>query len=358
MGLEITDQALKIAEIAASRNKAYRLTNFHIEPLPDCVEDGKITDVPRVCSILQSIAKKMNVRTKEVHLVIPSQHMMVRLLKLPDLPVKTLRKIVDFEVKHNVRLPFERPYYDFVKLDAEPDAPALMTAKPAVHPSGKPGDSASSFAEAAASAQDGEPEQLPYRDLPDSSAPRERSMRQCDVMLVASSLDLIEQYASVVRKAGLKPLSMEIKAMSLYRALEYSHMSAQTGAFVIVDINENATDISIFDRGQLKMSHNEPIRFDAEADLQDACDDLADEIDRVMNFYRYTLNNRGATFEQIVVSGDVDRFQDIVQRLEQGLEQKPVVFEPGHIAVEQADAAGLFPALAVPIGLALRGKQR
>src|SRR5690606_32798220 len=41
------------------------------------------------------------------------------------------------------------------------------------------------------------------------------------------------------------------------------------------------------------------------------CNDLAHEIDRLMNFYRYTLNNREQTFDSVILSGEVNQLEKV-----------------------------------------------
>lgn len=385
LGMEITDQAIKIAHVESLNNREFRLKTWAVESLPrQCVVEGRIKDASRIVLALQSMIARLNPRTKKVHLIIPSEYVTVRLLKLPDIPAKHLKKLVDFEVKHSLHLPFENPYYDFIKLNGMRQQvhkrSPLSIAKKTNFPSAtsiqrnnkKQGDL--SLLEAAPAYEGGAMERLDY--FGGDRMPVGTDPMLCDVMLVASSHDLIQEYASVVRTAGLQPLSIEIKALSLFRIIKFTQMIDERRTFVAIDINEDVTDISIFHNSQLKVAQSVRIHFDSsEAEARangpvpfehaelhrqflDACNDLVNAIEHRMNFFRYSLNNRNQEFEYIVISGDAGCLQQIIEQLEARFTQKLVLMQTDRLVSDAESFARLLPSMAVPIGLALRGKER
>ncbi|WP_165452280.1 type IV pilus biogenesis protein PilM [Paenibacillus thalictri] len=390
IGIEITDHAVKTVEMELKSRRNPHILCYGSESLPlNCVDDGKIIEPYKVIQSIQTLFARLNIKSKRVHLVVPSQSIMVRFLKLPDIPLKDLRKLIDFEVKHNIHLPFENPVYDFVKLNGS-ERPAKKSSKPPKKDSG-----AASLAE---------PDLLGLREAAstsnfgldlkginlfgeDTSAPEETPEAvQCDVMLVAGPKELIEQYLEIIRSAGLKPISMEFKALSLYRLMEKTEFADPKATCLVVDINENVTDISIFHDCLLKITRTVPIHFkkpadpqqtsdtpippeeevslfslfqsnDKESEFTASCSDLAHELERLMNFYRYTLNNRNQEFSRIVLSGDVVRLHDIEVYLRERLNMEvTVAYSPG-IKTDDGLLEHAFPAMAVPIGLALRGRE-
>lgn len=383
LGLEITDTCLKIAELQLSKRSKPLLTRAVKEPLPpDTVEEGRIKNPLALHSLLQNVVKWNDFRTNRVHFVIPSSVIMVRHLKLPNVDDRSMRRILDFELKHHIHLPFERPYYDHVNLDAGlqtvSQAPRLgfLTGKPkrAVV------DTELARKEAAPASAGGSDkfttaEDL-FRDLEPDSESKEQA-RQADVLLVAAPGDSVDEYASLLKECGLKPLSAEIKPLSLYRIVEAFDGKLAKGTLLMVDVNMTSADISIFYEGHLKITRNVLVNFqtngqkdkqredplfgsfaDPDGEFQQSCSELAHEMERLMNFYRYTLNNRDQEFHTTVLTGDPERLQDLSAYLEERLNQAVIQPRMDWLDTRVASAGTLLPQIAVPLGLGIRGRTR
>jgi Tfp pilus assembly PilM family ATPase len=140
------------------------------------------------------------------------------------------------------------------------------------------------------------------------------------------------------------------------------------------------SDLSIFHESQLKITRSIPLDFtlgaeiskvveeeqemfhsfvDQDYDFKNVCNDLAYEIERLMNFYRYTLNNREHEFSLLLIAGDVPRLKDIMENITGRLTFKISIMAPvGFISNSPfSELVDIFPSIAVPIGLALRGNK-
>src|SRR5690606_20746420 len=92
-----------------------KVTNSLISRLPEgTMNDGRIQDITALQQTFQKMLTSRKWRTRHVHFAIPSQTVMIRMMKLPAVPKAQLTKLVQFEIKHNIHLPFENPYYDFI----------------------------------------------------------------------------------------------------------------------------------------------------------------------------------------------------------------------------------------------------
>ncbi|MDF2960943.1 MAG: Tfp pilus assembly protein ATPase PilM [Paenibacillus sp.] len=375
LGLEITDQAIKIVEIKVLKNKRPLVLKMVMEKLPkQVVVDGRIKDVTRLLLIMQTLIAKHSLKHKKIHMVIPSQTIMVRFLKLPDIPDVELRKVVDFEVKHNIHLPFEEPYFDFCKLNGINDKKRAIK-KVKKQDINKKAPAEDLFMNEAAAASESNLNNL-FSEITEEGIKDEGL--QCDVMLVAAPKEIIEEYNILLQSSGLTPISIEIKALSLFRLIKQLTNINSKSTFLLVDINENITDLSIFHDEQLKITRTVPLEFadktdqssnetdsslaflgfhDADADFNEARNELAHELERLINFYRYTLNNRNQEFDHIVISGDVSRLHEICTFVEEKLSLKVVVPVPNSLAFSENNYDFTTKTLfSVPLGLALRGK--
>lgn len=384
LGLEITDSSIKMTELRLYKSKPPEIKAYHVEKLPKkAVEDGRILEPVTVTRALQTLTARVSQKTKFVHMVLPSQAIMVRFLKFPDIAHKDLVRLVDFEMKHHIHLPFDQPVYDFVKMNGT-EAGRLTghssrRQKKIVHnklPEASKSDDL--FGQAAASKESGGLDLKGVGGLFGDSRQAEEGPQveetQCEVMLVAAPRELVDEYMNAVKAANLKVSSLEIKALSLYRVIEYMDFADKQGTLLVLDINERLADMSIFHDGMLKITRTVPVSFsekeeggaasdidqlfaafsDPDADFRGSCGDLAHELERLMNFYRYTLNNRSQEFSRLVLAGDVGRLNEIAGLLRERLQLEITMFYTERVQVQNM-FQDLFPVYAVPIGLALRG---
>jgi type IV pilus assembly protein PilM len=380
IGMEFSDKTIKLVELTI-KGTTLHFKHMVSEKLPaGLVEDGRVKNPAAIVKILQQLVASAGIQKRAVHLVIPSQSILVRLLKFPDVPMKDLRKIVDFEIKHNIHLPFDEPYYDFIKLEDKKAKQTRQTKQITDQDKVEAG-----WSEAASASENNtkQSNQLLFGG-DEHTEDHQLPVIQCDVVLVAAPKDLIEEYSGMVKAAGLVPKSVEIKAFSLYRLIDFEQIVESNGTYIVIDLNETVTDLSIFHEKQLKITRNVPLNFaapiessedkietlsvpseldtiffqfgDKDADFNNACNDLAHELERLMNFYRYTLNNRDQEFTHILIAGDIHRFDEVKASLKNRLNLDIIDIQPKDARFEQPQLDEELRSFAVPIGLALRGK--
>ncbi|CAM4239308.1 type IV pilus assembly protein PilM [Paenibacillus endophyticus] len=331
LGIEITDSQVKVCEVQQKGKKELRLLNYASAPLQaGIVDDGKVIDKVKLQEALKSVLESKRFTTKYVHFAIPSQMVMVRSLKLPDIINVELKKLVQFEMKNNLSMAFDDPSYDFIKLPkAAPET----------------------------------------KELP----PEEDNLR--DVLVVAASTSILQDYVDVFEQLKLIPCSIEIKSFSLLRLAEWGRIQSE-GIHLLVHVNELSADITIIEDGQFKLMRNVEVSFKTilsetseennawlnsfsspEQTYLNAVQDLIGELERLMNFYYYNLNKGERTFSQIWLTGDVPNIEKLTALMDDGL--TPPVSQLMWDSLPVAGNAGAWsvPAYAVPLGLALRGKE-
>lgn len=382
LGIEITDRFIKIAEVHRKPGQAGLIAALQLEPLPKgAVDSGSIKDAGAVALALQAAYLRMNTKVKEAHLVMNSQSVMIRFLKLPDIALHDLGKLIDFEVKHNIHFPFDNPVYDHVKLNGSFILKQSKSARKKQQPSAQLDEVPEEdllFAEAAPGKEAGTglgSSISLFGDIDSGQGELEQEKKMCDVLLTAAPRAMIEQYMQVVQSVSkLKVKSIEIKALSLLRLMQHAQLLPEDAACLSVDINDTSADLSIFHNGQLKITRSIPVSMEnaavqrtmledslfsqfmnPEAEFQSSCNDLAHEIERLMNFYRYSLNHRDQQFQQIYLSGDVERLSDAAAIISDRLSLPVHVLYSELLQSKAVSMKTNFPIYAVPIGLALRG---
>ena len=182
-------------------------------------------------------------------------------------------------------------------------------------------------------------------------------------MLIAAPSELVDEYHTVVRQSGLRPKSIEIKALSSYRLLEAAEPELLEQTILTLDLNMDAADMSIFHEGQLKITRSVPVHFQEDQDSlndmqqQEPHVELAHELERLMNFYRYTLNNRTQEFAAVVLTGEIRQLAQVSEFLSDRLGMQVITPDSGWLESEKPQLHSWVTSLAIPIGLGLRGNQ-
>ncbi len=379
MGIEITDYAVKVVLLTNITSKAPKLLAYSIEPLTDkCLDEGKIIDAFRLLQTLQSAVNRLNVKVKKAHFALPSPIVMVRFLKLPNLEKKEMDKLIDFEMQHNIHLPFEQPYFDYLKLSGQSDQ-SLKKQQSLMNNATATNEIKEGYQQTAAESDPLFGLITEKKDDNISIDTETAPGQMCEVMLVAAPGERVTEFVDVIRDAQIELTSVEIKPLSLYRTIrkldDNDTMTHQT--ILLVDLGQMATDVSIFHDGLLKITRNIYINFPqanqeraviddndllsilqitgGDNDFNNACNELVHELERLINFYRYTLNHRDHEFDRVIISGDVERIDEVRSHLEERLAREVTMISCEHIQSSETDLQLVFPSIATAFGLALRG---
>ncbi|MEW9699791.1 type IV pilus biogenesis protein PilM [Paenibacillus sp. SI8] len=327
IGIEFTDYSYKWAEVASQQTSPPRVLGYGTEIIqPGCIQNGRIVDQRPVLQSLQKLVSEKKVKTNEVHFVVPSALSMLRFLKFPDLPDKELGKLVQFEINNHLHFPFARPFYDFVNLNGT--ASTVSSSK-------------------------------------SSSIDNENDANLIDVMLAAVEGNVVEAYTELLTSAKLRPISAEIKALSLYRLMNAAYAEEMPETLLAVDITENNADLIIIHQGKLQLARNVPIRAltrlsedvrlqPKKEDLEHHYEELVDEMDRLIKFYRYTLNHRDHEVSCVYVSGDI-RDRKVLQRVLSEQIQTEFRMVSNQLFISEPGLESYFPMLTVSLGAAMRG---
>lgn len=309
--------------------------------------------------------------SKEVHLSIPTQNILIRKINsLPDIGETELAKLLQFEVGETIHLPFESPIYDFVKIG--------------------------SIVPKRVEQNNETDEDLSLDDLAEGIQKKMEGPKS-EILLFATSQLLSQDLMDVCMDAGLKPLTAEIRGLALQRLLLYAHPRWLSETEMIIDVSENSLDIHIFKNDMIVFSrmmsidkddyssniastqnHSDNVllfeediptyretksqiaaTLDAVRNLnQDSyVNEIVLEVERAQNFFRYSLNERESEFKRIIVTGEsTDQvFEPLKDRL--GTEE---IVRIDYRSILDSDFKNrdLLDSCGVAIGLAMRAKEK
>jgi len=197
IGVDIGSRTVTVAEVSGGRGTT-RVTNFGgIELAQDAVREGEILDVPAVSEAVKELMGTAKVSGKKVWIGVSNQRVVVRQVDLPALPEKDLRASLRYQVQEFIPIPVEEAELDFHLVDTF-------------------------------TAEDG--------------AEMQR------LLLVAGHRDMVNSHVDAVRRAGLKPIGVDLNPFSVLRAVGDTN-TLEEGNQAIIDIGAGVTNVIVHSQG-------------------------------------------------------------------------------------------------------------
>jgi type IV pilus assembly protein PilM len=338
LGLEVSNSAVRIAEITMSGSRAKLVNLGQVRLPPRTVVDGAIADVAAVKNAIERCIKEGGFTQKDVHLGVAGLRAITRELDMPFVPESELDSAVRLQALDVVPFPLEK---------------TLMSARP----------------------------------LEEVTNPDGTSMRR--ILLAAAHRDLVDPLIEAVTEAGLTPVAIDLTSMAMIRAL-YDPAASGGGPEAIVAIGAGLTTVVVHENGvphfvrtiaeggdaitaaiagvlDLPIDDAESTKRNldqagphiraASTAATEASNSLIAEIRSSIEYYS-TLPGR-SDVRKITLTGGGSRLSGLLERLQQQVRAQVV---PGS-ALSRVDCSGLNlspeelarrdPLVAVVIGLAL-----
>lgn len=325
IGIEIADQYIKLVEIVKSR-KGPMITNFAIEEIPaGLIQNGVIQQEDELHKFLKKIKKKQKLRSRKVNLAINSPNILLRPIQMPKLEKRMLKSAIEMEIANTIQLPFQTYTYDYVWIPTNED---------------------------------------------ELNIPTEEVQKQ-ELLLIIASRDMLDGYVDVFEKLGLKVTNIDLAPISFIRLLQRERNHDMPPFFIGINFHQHFAEVSIFNNGILRLSRNIMINRGtylieetAEHDQVNTFDsaayatDLIREIERILNFFRYTLNHREQLLNKIVIAGyPEEEDEPITEALSSYFQVSVSQLSAGPLLVYKRISRGYnmnAPYLTIPTGLALK----
>ncbi len=196
MGLEIDRRAIKAVQVSQS-GESYTLQHVGYRRLPaGAITEGEVADHDLLASELKEFWTTHSFKGKTVYLGVANQKVVVRLLDFPRMSPEDLRGAIGFEVQDHIPMPLEEAVIDFLVLGSQSEGSDLDR-----------------------------------------------------ILLVAAQKEMISRYSSAVRAAGLRPLSVDVKALSLIRSTLPNTLFEDEGAVLLLDVSTETTNLVVTQGG-------------------------------------------------------------------------------------------------------------
>ncbi len=337
IGLDIGSSYIKTVKLKEAKG-SYELELFNVHPLPpELIVDGSIIDSLRLVDSLKESIRKANIKTRNVAIAIAGHSsVIIKRISLPEMSEEELSESIKFEAEQYVPFDIEDVNLDFQILG----------------PKEEPG--------------------------------------QMDVVLVAVKKDIINEYISVVKEAGLNPIVVDIDAFALENMYGINYEIEPGKNVALLNIGASTINlgilkggISVFTRDSSlgsnlhtealqrefnisyenaeRLKRGEPIenisQDDADSVIEAASEEILNEIIRSFDYFRSTTIHEDIS--EVVLSGGCALIKNFASMISEksGIETK--IVEPFRNIkipkkIDSVYVEEMAPMMAVAVGLALR----
>lgn len=338
LGLDIGSHSIKMVDLIKTKT-GYELKSLGLGLVPaECIVDKDIMDSETIVDTIKNLKENLQVHSQNTATSVSGHSVIVKKAELPLMTPAELEQSLMIEAEQYIPFDINDVYLDSFILGESLERSDMM-----------------------------------------------------DILFVAAKKELVDDYASAIRNAGLKPMVVDVDVFALETMYEYNYQDANEEIVALVDIgaamiNVNvlknrmsvfARDISMGGRQLteriqrefgVSFEKAENIKCGAEIDGIDlervnyifkmAAETYVQEIRRTLDFFLSTMVNEN--IDKIYVSGASCRIPGIMSLLERQM-SVPVemanpfnnikwdrqVFDPEYMAY-------IAPQMAVAVGLALR----
>lgn len=337
LGLDIGSSYLKAVQLREIRS-GFELELFDILPIsPELIVEGSIIDAIRLTESLRELLRRSKVKAKDAAISISGHSsVIIKRISLPEMSEEELSESIKFEAEQYVPFDIEDVNLDFQILG----------------PKEEPG--------------------------------------QMDVILVAVKKDVINDYVSVVKEAGLNTVIVDVDAFALENmyGMNYEVEAGKNVALVNIgastmNMNILRGGVSVFTRDSSmgsnihsdalqkefnityeeaeRLKRGEPLEkvklADAAALISSASNEVFSEVSRSLDYFRSAAVH--VEIQELVLSGGCALIKDFPQSLSEKIGIEVSVAEPfKNIFIPKKFEASFIeemaPIAAVAVGLAIR----
>jgi type IV pilus assembly protein PilM len=316
INLVLNDHSIRLLELRQANPPSAQRWNERFLP-PGIISDGKITDIDSLANILEECIGEWKIQRRQVRFLVPDPLVIIRKVSIPaEIQDDEIQGYLYLELGSSIHLPFEEPVFDFYSLE-----------------------------------NDGK-----TRDL---------------LLFVAPEQQVME-YASLLSKLKLNPIAADISPLALYRLYHQIDPTSTNEVLFSVQFDLTSVNLCIFEQNVPLVMRQFAIPFNVDIwniksdmtgrlifkyigdteELVIQFEDIFREINKLSDFYRYTLTNEKSDITKFLLNGDHPMLKAIYDEMKERFDV-PVDM----ISLEPGKNTGLPPSLLLPLGLALKGVQ-
>src|SRR5579863_1555006 len=313
VGVDIGASSIKVVQLKESRKKL-QLARWGWAPLPpQTIIDGHVMNASVITEALLKIFADNKIAQKDVAIGVYGQSVIVRKITVPMMTAAELDEQISWEAEQHIPFDIKVMSIDYEVLRRRPEG------------------------------------------------------GQMDLLLVAAKKDEINDYASIVREAKLRPVIVDINAFTIQNIFEYQHGLPEEGTIGLLNVGAAVSSLNIVSRGvsaftreitnagnaiteeiqkQCGVPYEQAEAYkcggtatqivpqEVHQVINQACDALAGEIQRSLDFYLATSGDN--EISRIYVSGGSAYLAPLQKAIEKRARVPVVIFDPlGNMQVDK-----------------------
>ncbi|WP_066063793.1 type IV pilus biogenesis protein PilM [Neobacillus soli] len=319
INLVVNDHSIRLLELKQVSPPAAQRWSERFLP-PGIISDGKITDIDSFANILEECINEWKIQRRSIRFLVPDPLVIIRKVSIPaEIQDDELKGYLYLELGSTIHLPFEEPVFD-------------------------------------------------YYPLADNGKTK-------DLLLFAAPEQQVMEYADLFSSLKLNPVAADISPLALYRLYYQLDMANSDEILFSIQFDLTGVNLCIFEESVPLVMRHFPLPFDIdqweikqdlsgrlaykyigdENELVIQFEDIFKEINKLLDFYRYNLNNEKKDVTKFLLNGDHPMLQAITDEM---LERFDVPVELIALETDIKGKQGSVPAnLLLPLGLALKEVQ-
>ncbi|QGS69021.1 hypothetical protein CV093_13250 [Oceanobacillus sp. 143] len=328
INIVIEDYVLRIVETSGHNISSIKMVSE--KPLPaGIIVHGKVADEIQFYSFMKELVKELGLKNRLVRFYVPDSLVIMRQVEFPAhlKNKKEIKEYFDTEIGKSIHLPFKTPVFD-------------------IH--------------------------YPPFETPNR---KETMMENLNEMhqgiLFAAPEEEMTKYTEILVDVSMKPIVADVKALGIYRYYQQMKHIDTSHSYLFVELNVTSIHIGIFHNHQLEFLRfqnldlklkgwkasnlpNEPVHWnfeEEEAVIKGIVGDQILELERIMNFYRFSIHKGEKGVTDIVILGDHPNKQEFYQKVK-SQSDLPINLLQNHETKAKEISSFYIPAL----GLALEGE--
>lgn len=256
-------------------------------PLPkQVIENGRLIDELVFFEEMQEAVKEWGIKGRNLRFFVPQSLIILREVEVPeDVTSENVKQYIEFEIGNTIHFPFKQPIIDL---------------------------------------------------YPKISEDRK-------VTVLAAPEDEVLKYATIFSDLSLQPKKATIQPLGIYRYLLYHEPTIQEQkVYMIVEYNLSSINVSILHQHKVEFLRHQPLlatkdfwEYDEEgghftftgdeARYEGEVEDQIHELERLMNFYRFSIHQGEQEVNQIIVVGDSPYLNKVTNMIKNRFSTIPII---------------------------------
>ncbi|WP_026906457.1 type IV pilus biogenesis protein PilM [Paucisalibacillus globulus] len=282
INIDIEDYVMRLIESNGSNNiSSIKIMEERVIPY-GLIENGKIIDEIGFFEYMKDLVKELVIKHRHVRFYVPNSLVIMRQVEFPaDLRDKDIHDFFKVEIGKSLHLPFKNPVFD-------------------VH----------------------------YNE----NVRLENDIRM-GTFFAAPREELVK-YTEILADVSLKPVAADVLALGIYRYFHHTTKVNREKVYLFVELNATSINLSIFrnhdieflrfqnlDLHLINRGETGELVFKEDADfVTGILEDQISELERIMNFYRFSIQKGEKMVDEIILLGDHPELKSFYQKVNERFE--------------------------------------